>query len=222
MNEQLDSQLSAMFDDQLPAAECELLARRLSRDEVLKARWERYALISAAMRAERGVRPVLARRVSQALGAEEPLTAQADMGALSRPARASRWQAAAGGVVLAAGVAAGTIMWMRAEAPLPGTVNPLIAVSSPGHVSSGSAQAPGGSYVVPASPASLPTRRMVVPSTQLANYLVAHFEVSSPVGGQLMRSALVAGDAGGTGAAASGSEELVPVEDVQEDAKAVQ
>ena len=33
MNEELDSQLSAMFDDELPAAECELLARRLSRDE---------------------------------------------------------------------------------------------------------------------------------------------------------------------------------------------
>jgi hypothetical protein len=32
MNEELDSQLSAMFDDELPAAECELLARRLSRD----------------------------------------------------------------------------------------------------------------------------------------------------------------------------------------------
>ena len=37
MNEELDSQLSAMFDDELPAAECELLARRLSRDEQLKA-----------------------------------------------------------------------------------------------------------------------------------------------------------------------------------------
>ena len=36
MNEMLDSQLSAMFDDELPAAECELLARRLSRDEALR------------------------------------------------------------------------------------------------------------------------------------------------------------------------------------------
>ena len=33
MNEELDSQLSAMFDDELPPQECELLARRLSRDE---------------------------------------------------------------------------------------------------------------------------------------------------------------------------------------------
>ena len=37
MNEMLDSQLSAMFDDELPAEECELVARRLSRDEALQS-----------------------------------------------------------------------------------------------------------------------------------------------------------------------------------------
>jgi hypothetical protein len=216
MNEQLDSQLSAMFDNQLPEAECELLARRLSRDEALKARWERYALISAAIRAERGVRPVLARRVTQALGAEAPLNANREA-VPARPVR-SGWQAAAGGAMLAAGVAAGAILWMRAEAPFQPSV-PSIVSGVPSH--STSAQAPG-SYVVPASPASMPARRLVVPSTQLANYLVAHFEVSSPVGGQVMLSSLVGGDAGGTGATASGSEELVPVEDVQENAKAVE
>ena len=30
MNEELDSQLSAMFDGELPAVECDLLSRRLS------------------------------------------------------------------------------------------------------------------------------------------------------------------------------------------------
>ena len=35
MNEELDSQLSAMFDDELPQSECELLARRLARDAAL-------------------------------------------------------------------------------------------------------------------------------------------------------------------------------------------
>ena len=56
MNEELDSQLSAMFDDELPSAECELLARRLSRDEQLKARWGRYAVMGTVIRAESGVR----------------------------------------------------------------------------------------------------------------------------------------------------------------------
>src|SRR5262245_60881979 len=50
-----DSQLSAMFDGELSAAECELLARRLARDEALRGQWTRYALIGAALRAERGV-----------------------------------------------------------------------------------------------------------------------------------------------------------------------
>ncbi len=53
MNEELDSQLSAMFDDELPEDQCQLLARRLSRDDALKARWRRYAVMGAAIRAER-------------------------------------------------------------------------------------------------------------------------------------------------------------------------
>ena len=52
MNEELDSQLSAMFDDELPTGECELLARRLSRDAALQSRWGRYAAIGAAMRGD--------------------------------------------------------------------------------------------------------------------------------------------------------------------------
>ena len=52
MNEELDSQLSAMFDNELPSAECELVARRLSRDEQLQARWGRYAIVGAVIRAE--------------------------------------------------------------------------------------------------------------------------------------------------------------------------
>ncbi len=51
--EQRASQLSAMFDGELPAAECELLARRLTRDEALRAAWARYAVIGAAMRRDR-------------------------------------------------------------------------------------------------------------------------------------------------------------------------
>ena len=72
MNEELDSQLSAMFDNELPAAECELLARRLSRDEELKGRWSRYAAIGATIRAEGGVRlnSNLAVRINTAISSE--------------------------------------------------------------------------------------------------------------------------------------------------------
>jgi sigma-E factor negative regulatory protein RseA len=210
MNEQQGSQLSAMFDDELPGAECELLARRLSRDEALKARWERYALIGAAMRAERGVRPVLARRVTQALSAEAPLAAAAAVSP-ARPARPA-WQSFAGGAALSAGVAAAAMLWMRAPAPQP-TAAPLTVSAVTVAVAD-----PSGGYGLRKTATSVSARRVVVPGTQLANYLVAHFEVSSPVAGQALLSALVAGE-GGTATAASGSEERIPVEDVQDDAK---
>ncbi|MGH8304920.1 MAG: sigma-E factor negative regulatory protein, partial [Steroidobacteraceae bacterium] len=89
MNEELDSQLSAMFDDELSPAQCELLARRLSRDEELRARWGRYAVIGAAIRAERGVRlnARVATRVSALVLAEPALS----MPAASRRGVTVRW-----------------------------------------------------------------------------------------------------------------------------------
>jgi negative regulator of sigma E activity len=60
-----------MFDGELPAAECELLSRRIDRDENLRARWSRYALIGAAMRSEpvATARRGFAARVTAALDA---------------------------------------------------------------------------------------------------------------------------------------------------------
>src|SRR5579872_7515227 len=105
MNEELDSQLSAMFDNELPPAECELLARRLSRDEQLKARWGRYAAIGATIRAEGGVRlnVEVARRVSKAISSEPAMPAAA----ADRPGLfAARWWRPVAGVAMAASVAA--------------------------------------------------------------------------------------------------------------------
>jgi len=67
--DEVESQLSAMFDGELPSAECELLSRRIDRDENLRARWSRYALIGAAMRSEpvATARSGFAVRVSQAI-----------------------------------------------------------------------------------------------------------------------------------------------------------
>src|ERR1700710_1220202 len=115
MNEELDSQLSAMFDDELPGSECELLARRLSRDEQLKARWGRYAVMGAAIRAERGVRldAGLPGRVSVAISSEPVLSAEP---APQRKERwANRWWQPIAGAAVAAGVAAVSILWMRSQ-----------------------------------------------------------------------------------------------------------
>src|SRR5438105_2034864 len=152
MNEELDSQLSAMFDDELPSAECELLARRLSRDEPLKARWGRYAAIGAAVRAERGVRlnARLAGRVSAVLSTEPALAGTA-MAQRSGPF-AKWWQPVVGAAV-AAGVATAAVLWLRSQVlPEPG---PLITqAGAPATAAAPSAAtAEPDSYVVPPTPA---------------------------------------------------------------------
>ena len=53
MNEnEHSSQLSALFDGELPAGQTELVIRRAMKDPQLRATWGRYALIGAAMRSE--------------------------------------------------------------------------------------------------------------------------------------------------------------------------
>ena len=230
MNEELDSQLSAMFDNELPAAQCELLARRLSRDEELKARWARYAAIGATIRTEGGPRLnfELAHRVSKAISAEptvgstgEPI-AIVPLSPVAQPARSNvpRWWAPVGGVAIAASVAAAAILWVRSESPLPeiqtaaqGGVStaagPVLARNAAAAVDT------RASYVVPRAIA----RASIVPSTQLANYVVAHSEFSSPVNRRNLLSALMASESG-TAGVQSGSEE--PTEDVNDDAKSPQ
>src|SRR5262245_50595770 len=126
-----DSQLSAMFDGELPAAECELLARRLTRDEALRSQWSRFSLIGAALRAERGVRldDRVAKRVQAAL-AQEPTYGDSADTTVTKPAIAatasanrtglrnwSRFARPAVGAGIAAGVAAVSIFWLRGQDP---------------------------------------------------------------------------------------------------------
>jgi sigma-E factor negative regulatory protein RseA len=201
MNEELDSQLSAMFDDELPTVECELLARRLSRDEALKARWGRYAVVGAVIRAERGVRlnAPLAGRINAVLSAEPALAAAVLMPA---PRRAMGWWQPVAGGALAAGVAAVSVLWLRAQAPMPAAMTaaraPQVAPASTVKVSD--------SYVVPPT---LAVRPMLAPSTELANYVVAHSMVSSPVARRNLLSSFITGEPAVGGA-----------EEPREDAKA--
>jgi len=214
MSEELDSQLSAMFDDELPPQECELLARRLSRDGELKARWGRYAVMGAVIRAERGVRlnAPLAHRVSAVLLAEP------EFGASAAPLAPRRggvrwWQPLAGGAV-AAGVAAASILWLRTQVPVSG---PMTAAAVP---SAAAAQAikvvgPGGAddagaYV---TPQAAPARAVLVPSTELANYVVAHSMFSTPVARRNLLSAFMTSEP-----ATAGTED--PPDDAKVDVKA--
>jgi sigma-E factor negative regulatory protein RseA len=209
MNEELDSQLSAMFDDELPPAECELLARRLSRDEQMKARWGRYAVVGAVIRAERGVRlnAPLAGRVSAVLLAEPELAAGSAPRGLQR---GLRWWQPLAATAVAAGVAAVAIVWLRTQSPLAGAALSSQLSASPAAVPAIArvSTTPGGggdSYVVPRAPA---VRAMVVPSMELANYVVAHSMFSSPVARRNLLSAFMTSEPAAAG-----------VEEVQDDLK---
>lgn len=197
------SQLSAMFDGELPAAECELLSRRLARDEQLRATWSRYAVIGAALRAEpmAQVRPDFARRVSAALVS----------GSGRSGARRARFLRRAGlGAAVAAGVAGAAIMLLRNGMPLQQealaaytpsvtrVVLPAAAkqteIMAPVSLAALSDASAGGnelaSYVVP----PLRTDNDLALPASLADYVVAHSEVSSPLARRSLLSALVGDD----------------------------
>ena len=187
-----ESQLSAMFDGELPAAECELLSRRLTREENLRATWSRYAVIGAALRAEpvARVNPNFARRVSAGLQAAPAAAAAGTSARLSRP-----WRSAALGAGLAAGVAGAAIMLLRSG--LPATQDSLVAysptvtraalpaaasiqavsVTTRPSLDSMTASNEPASYVVP--PRSSSAAPAV--SASLANYVLAHSAVMSPL-----------------------------------------
>jgi len=191
------SQLSAMFDGELSAAECELLSRRLARDETLRARWARYALVGAAMRAEpiATVSGGFARRVGAAIDRQ-------DTGASPSGAQGfRRLRTVALGGSLAAGVAAAAVFLLRNEVLRQDEAlvayTPSVQRQAPPPANYGFLRAAGSngepaSYVVPpqAGGALQP-----VP-VSLANYVVAHSEYSSPLARRGLLSALVASDSG--------------------------
>ncbi len=190
MNEELDSQLSAMFDDELPAAECELLARRLSRDETLKVRWGRYALMGAVIRAERGVvlQSAVAGRVSAALLREPQLASGADSAPDEGFRSPAAWLRVMSGAGLAAAVAAVSILWLRWHALGPIVVPQQMASVSVQRAARSAGAAVNGFMV----PAASTQAQSLMPPTELADYVVAHSAYAWPFsGGGLLSSLMV-------------------------------
>jgi sigma-E factor negative regulatory protein RseA len=209
MNEMLDSQLSAMFDNELPAAECELLARRLSRDESLQARWRRYAIVGAVMRGEHGL-PLhidLTSRIRTVVAAEPTLSGAHLADSAGKSSNTAHVWKGAAALAVAASVAAVSIFWMRSQSPT--AAQALVAQSQPA-----SSTAPAEvvdsqpTYVVPPTVES----RVMVPTAELANYVVAHSEYSAPLSRRNLLSSLVASEAGNVSSPEESEETLVPVE----------
>jgi hypothetical protein len=218
------SQLSAMFDGELSSAECELLARRLGRDEQLRGRWARYALIGAALRSEpvAAVSGDFSRRVGAAI----------DHGGDAAVGRAGRRRPIAGlrrvamGGALVAGVAGMGIFVLRSQLLLGDAASVAAARPTPPAqtlvMSAAAAANPEAqlarinaasnsvvreplSYVVPPSGGGVAT---ALPAT-LANYVVAHSEYSSPLVRNGLLSSLVSGESAGNTTTAPADGEIV-------------
>jgi negative regulator of sigma E activity len=224
MKDEVESQLSAMFDGELPAAECELLSRRIDRDERLRARWARYVLIGASMRYE----PVATASSGFAARVGAAVAALDGEGAAQPSARRFRlgppnwvWQSALAAALVVA--VAGLSIQMLRNAALTNTAVNMTAASSvpPAHSTlspssnvpvSLTASAVPWSYVTPAGNerpgAPMPLR------SQLTDYIVAHSEYSTPLMRPDLLSALVGGEqgrdapSGAAGANASGTDEV--------------
>ncbi len=197
---EVESQLSAMFDGELPPAECELLSRRIDRDENLRARWSRYALIGAAMRSE----PVATARSGFALRVSAALAAEAQPGRAPR-GRSLVWTTALA-ATLVAGVAGLSVSMLRTAALGAGDAPMVEAKTTPSDGLSvpasaavlGNELAPAAamlqvasrtspSYVTPAGSAGAST----ILRTQLADYIVAHSAYSTPLLRRNMLSELI-------------------------------
>lgn len=194
--EEVESQLSAMFDGELPSAECELLSRRIDRDEELRARWSRYAMIGAVMRAE-PVAPVgsdFAARVSAAVATDVNPRPARRAGTLWRGGLAASMVLAIAGLSLhllrnftttSEGVVVASTA-LRPSADESAAPSAASAAQELSDVTAASSREPV-SYVTPAaSVGSSPALQ-----SQLANYVIAHSEYSRPLLRRNLLSALV-------------------------------
>jgi negative regulator of sigma E activity len=224
MNEERDSQLSAMFDGELPGVECELLARRLTRDEALRAQWSRFAMIGAALRSERGValhdrvawrvQSLVAQEVTYGDGtADTAITATrtsvlvpAGSASASAGQRWLRFARPVAGASIAAGVAAISIFWLRtqddaqpmlANNPVPESV--VLAPETTGTTVALNTAPSVGPRVSNGEPDRYVTpapssSANIAPPARLANYVVAHSEYSGPLSRRMALLGLVATD----------------------------
>lgn len=168
------SQLSALYDGELPSGQADLVIRRALRDPATVDRWSRYALIGACVRDEplasaSGIS--VADRVSARLLAEPALNAAefpADALASAPPrVRYGLFGRASLGGAIAAGVALVSIFVVRSMAPVAADAGALTAAVAEQD------SAPG--YTTPIDLSPVPVRV----DRSLASYMVAHGEVPS-------------------------------------------
>lgn len=118
------SQLSALFDGELPREQAELVIRRVMKDPSLQATWGRYALIGACVRGEPLAAAMpqvdLAARVRARVASESGPAVVSDAGsvvAVAGEGNASLWRRGALGGAIAASVALVSLVLVRSMLP---------------------------------------------------------------------------------------------------------
>lgn len=192
MNEQEQtSQLSALFDGELPSQQAEMVIRRAVKDTSMREHWQRYALIGACLRGEPLAGAArhhdLADRVRMRLAADADIIAPgaARDGNGSRDAGRFFGRGAMGGAIAAA-VAVVSIFVVRNMGPATGEVGvlaatdtgatltslPVVAATDPATARAGTDSAPP-SYTTPAVNSQV---NRMADQQLLAHYVVAHSE----------------------------------------------
>ena len=177
MSKPIDEQISAFLDDELPAAEFDLLLKQIVREPSHRDRFARYALIGECLR-DSARRPVVSRgfaeRVSAAIAADQP----ARPVAVARPAWQRRiWMAGAAAAL--AGIVAvfvATPFATRSEAP-------MVAASDDAAV---------GDAAVSTVSATATRRLNPRAAERLTGYLVAHGAYANELSRSNIDSHLVA------------------------------
>ena len=170
MTDQINDQISAFIDNELPADESALLVRRFERDAEARGRAMRYTLIGAALRGEL-LEPhpsVLRQRVAAALTGASPGVQKA------RERSAAPWVKPALGFGIAAAVAVVAIGALRSLNESSFGADSVVPIADTQLEPRTELEAP--SYVVPRV---VDDQRAVTPPIRLTNYLMHHGEYAS-------------------------------------------
>ncbi len=196
-DQQQTSQLSALFDGELPPQQAEMVIRRALKDPQLRVSWERYALIGACLRGEpvgqAGTHGSLADRLRVRLASEAEYGTEAVAVTVPQPVSRNRpplFARLAQGGAIAAGVALLSVVLVRSMNPAgdPGVLvaqgasmdaaAPTVVAVTPASIAKPAAapETAPRSYTTPGENSPVSTRLADQP---LAHYVVAHSELAA-------------------------------------------
>jgi sigma-E factor negative regulatory protein RseA len=199
MTDAVNEQLSACLDGELPAAELDLLLKRLERNPELREALGRYTVIGEALR---HAKPVVASRsfADKVMAAvdQEPTVARRR---LRVPPALLRSLRPVAGIGVAATVAAVAIFSVQQAGVAPGPIAANEPSAAPTTIVAQNADE-AASYIVPTST----SQSAFVPATRLTNYVVAHSEYSSPLARRSVLTGVLAEDDGDPDVATDGED----------------